>query len=117
MYRQELGLDIEKSAMPVVVQVLIQGERSGVVFSQSPNNPAEAIIEAVYGLNQGLVDGTVEPDRWILTGGRYPFLVPESASQLREFEGPEKKGGGGNNPGYGGRGEAMGRDGVEKRIR
>ena len=26
----------------------------------------QLIIEAVYGLNQGLVDGDVEPDRWIL---------------------------------------------------
>jgi rifampicin phosphotransferase len=66
LYRQELGLDLEHSAMPVVIQVLIQGERSGVVFSQSPNDAAQAVIEAVYGLNQGLVDGTVEPDRWIL---------------------------------------------------
>jgi rifampicin phosphotransferase len=66
LYRQELGLDIEHSAMPVVIQSLIQGERSGVAFSQNPNDPEQAVIEAVYGLNQGLVDGTVEPDRWIL---------------------------------------------------
>ncbi|HSO72266.1 MAG TPA: PEP/pyruvate-binding domain-containing protein, partial [Thermodesulfobacteriota bacterium] len=66
LYRQELGLDIEHSAMPVVIQSLIQGDRSGVAFSQNPNDPTQAVIEAVYGLNQGLVDGTVEPDRWIL---------------------------------------------------
>jgi phosphoenolpyruvate synthase/pyruvate phosphate dikinase len=66
LYRQELGLNIEHSAMPVVIQVLIEGERSGVAFSQNPNDPTQAVIEAVYGLNQGLVDGTVEPDRWIL---------------------------------------------------
>jgi pyruvate,water dikinase len=72
LYRQELGLAIERSAMPVVIQELIGGERSGVVFSQNPNDPAQAVVEAVYGLNQGLVDGTVEPDRWILdrTSGR-----------------------------------------------
>ena len=66
LYRQELGLDIEHSAMPVVIQALVQGDRSGVAFSQNPNDPTQAVIEAVYGLNQGLVDGTVEPDRWIL---------------------------------------------------
>jgi pyruvate,water dikinase len=66
LYRQELGLTIEGSAMPVVVQELVSGERSGVVFSQNPNDPSQSVIEAVYGLNQGLVDGTVEPDRWIL---------------------------------------------------
>ena len=74
LYRQELGLDIEHSAMPVVIQTLIQGDRSGVAFSQSPNDPGQAVIEAVYGLNQGLVDGTVEPDRWILDRGQGQVL-------------------------------------------
>ncbi|MGD8304292.1 MAG: PEP-utilizing enzyme, partial [Desulfobacterales bacterium] len=27
---------------------------------------AQGVIESVYGLNQGLVDGAVEPDRWIM---------------------------------------------------
>ena len=37
---------------------------SGVMFSRSPDDNEQVVIEAVYGLNQGLVDGTVEPDRW-----------------------------------------------------
>ena len=35
-------------------------------FAEVPVDPSQAVIEAVYGLNQGLVDGTVEPDRWVL---------------------------------------------------
>jgi len=66
LYRQELGLDVEKSVMAVIVQEMVQGERSGVVFGKSPMDESQAVVEAVYGLNQGLVDGTVEPDRWIL---------------------------------------------------
>jgi len=66
LYRQELGLDVEKSAMAVVVQEMVLGERSGVVFGMSPVDEKQSAVEAVYGLNQGLVDGTVEPDRWIL---------------------------------------------------
>jgi rifampicin phosphotransferase len=66
LYRQELGLDVEKSTMAVVVQEMVFGERSGVVFGMSPVHEKESAVEAVYGLNQGLVDGTVEPDRWIL---------------------------------------------------
>ena len=64
LYRQELGLDVHTSSMAVVVQQIVAGERSGVVFSQNPNDPHLAVIECVYGLNQGLVDGTIEPDRW-----------------------------------------------------
>lgn len=66
LYRQELGLDVEKSSMAVIVQELVDGERSGVAFGMSPLDSSQAVIEAVYGLNQGLVDGTIEPDRWIL---------------------------------------------------
>jgi pyruvate,water dikinase len=66
LYRQELGLDVEKSAMAVVIQEIVAGERSGVVFGKNPNDASQAVIESVYGLNQGLVDGTVEPDKWIV---------------------------------------------------
>jgi pyruvate,water dikinase len=66
LYRQELGLGVEQSRMAVLVQALVAGDRSGVVFSRSPDAVGEALIEAVWGLNQGLVDGSVEPDRWRL---------------------------------------------------
>lgn len=66
LYRQELGLGVEHSAMAVLIQALVVGQRSGVAFSRSPEHADEAVVEAVWGLNQGLVDGIVEPDRWRL---------------------------------------------------
>ncbi|MCG6892290.1 MAG: hypothetical protein LJE65_01690 [Desulfobacteraceae bacterium] len=66
LYRQELGLDPERSAMAVVIQPMTAGRCSGVVFTRNPADSREAVVEAVHGLNQGLVDGAVEPDRWIL---------------------------------------------------
>lgn len=66
LYRKELGLEIETSAMAVVVQELVPGTRSGVAFGRHPVKPDCVAIEAVHGLNQGLVDGTVAPDRWTL---------------------------------------------------
>jgi phosphohistidine swiveling domain-containing protein len=62
-----LGLDVKRSAMAVVIQEMIDGDRSGIVFGKSPTDESETIIEAVYGLNQGLVDGNIEPDRWVLS--------------------------------------------------
>jgi pyruvate,water dikinase len=80
LYRQELELDITKSAMAVVIQELIVGDASGVAFSRNPNNETQAVVEAVYGLNQGLVDGIVEPDRWLLDRStRRLDYVPASA--------------------------------------
>jgi phosphohistidine swiveling domain-containing protein len=69
LYRQELELDVRKSTMAVVVQDMVFGERSGIVFGMSPVHEAQTAVEAVHGLNQGLVDGTVEADRWILDRG------------------------------------------------
>lgn len=66
LYRRELGLDVEHSSMAVVIQRIVVGEKSGVAFCRNPNNVAQAVIEAVHGLNQGMVDGTVEPDRWLI---------------------------------------------------
>jgi len=66
LYRQEIGLDVEKSAMAVVVQETIAGDCSGVAFTRDPNNSRQAVIESVHGLNQGLVDGEIEPDRWMI---------------------------------------------------
>ncbi len=66
LYRQELGLEVASSTIAVVIQEFIEGESSGVVFSRSPLDASQLIIEAVYGLNQGLVAGDVEPDRWVL---------------------------------------------------
>ncbi len=66
LYRKELGLDIEKSTMAVIVQALVRGERSGIVFTRSPDNEDQMVIESVPGLNEGLVSGDIEPDRWIL---------------------------------------------------
>ncbi|MBN2128915.1 MAG: hypothetical protein JW741_05435 [Sedimentisphaerales bacterium] len=78
LYRREIGLDVEQSGMAVVVQDLVQGQRSGIVFGHSPNDAALAVVEAVHGLNQGLVDGAIEPDRWTLKRrtGRIVSFVP-----------------------------------------
>lgn len=66
LYRKELGLDIHTSQMAVVIQELIPSDRSGIFFGMNPSNSNESVIESVYGLNQALVDGDIEPDRWIL---------------------------------------------------
>ena len=66
LYRQELGLDVGKSSMAVLLQELIPGESSGIIFTASPNDQKQMVIESVHGLNQALVDGDIEPDRWII---------------------------------------------------
>jgi phosphohistidine swiveling domain-containing protein len=66
LYRQELNLDPVGSAMAVLLQELVVGDCSGVAFSRCPGREDLSAIEAVWGLNQGLVDGDIEPDRLLL---------------------------------------------------
>ncbi len=85
LYRREMGLRVGTSAMAVVVQEFVPGESSGVAFSRSPDAPDRVAIEAVHGLNQGLVDGEVEPDRWVLertTGSVLAFDGAERECQM-----------------------------------
>lgn len=83
LYRKELGLDIRRSTMAVVVQELVPGERSGIIFTVNPTNPGQSVVEAVHGLNQGLVDGTIEPDRWFLD--RETGAIVSHAAAQREM--------------------------------
>ncbi len=85
LYRRELGLEVETSDMAVLIQEIVVGERSGVAFGRSPNDPGQAVIEGVHGLNEGLVDGRVEPDRWTLDRTRGDLLLhaaPERESAV-----------------------------------
>jgi phosphohistidine swiveling domain-containing protein len=68
LYRQELSLDPASSRMAIVVQEMIDEDRSGVAFGRDPRQPQldRAVVEAVPGPCGDLVDGLVDPDRWIM---------------------------------------------------
>jgi len=91
LYRQEIGLDVERSSMAVVIQETVAGGRSGVAFTRNPNDENQGIIESVYGLNQGLVDGTVEPDRWILDRA-HNTIVSHTAPERKHWIIPSQNG-------------------------
>jgi len=91
LYRQELGLSIEDSAMGIIVQEMVSGQKSGVAFGVAPDNSNQVILESVYGLNKGLVDGDVEPDRWILDRATGNILTRTPATR-EQFIRPTKSG-------------------------
>ena len=72
--------------MTVIVQQMICGEVSGVGFCVNPIDDQQAVIESVYGLNQGLVDGDVEPDRYYLDRKTGALLSRLAASHEREVQ-------------------------------
>jgi pyruvate,water dikinase len=84
LYKKELGLDPASGGMAVILQKLVRGEVSGVVFSLDPVRGGGIVIEAVPGLNKRLVDGRIEPHRWSVergSGGRISYSPPSSSAK------------------------------------
>jgi pyruvate,water dikinase len=91
LYQKELKLDVEESAMATICQIMVPSDKAGVAFSRNPLNSKEALIEAVYGLNQGLVDGDVEPDRWSIDRETGRILTENKAEHTAQMS-PASKG-------------------------
>ena len=67
-YRLKNRILGEELAQGIVVQRLINAEKSGIMFTANPINSRrdQAIVNASWGLGEGIVDGDVTPDQWIV---------------------------------------------------
>ena len=67
-YRSDMSLDHANAAMAVVVQVMLEAEVSGVIFTANPTTGrrSEMVIEGSYGLGEAIVGGNVTPDVWLI---------------------------------------------------
>ena len=64
-YRKKKGFS--GALIAVVIQKMVDSEKSGVVFSRDPIKQDENIaMEAVYGLGEGIVSGKINPDNYIV---------------------------------------------------
>ncbi len=67
-YRSKKGFSEREALLAVVVQKMIDSEKSGVVFSKNPIRSDESIaIEAVFGLGEGIVSGRIKPDNYVVS--------------------------------------------------
>ncbi len=53
---------IEPGPVAVVVQRMIRGEASGVMFTKDPDQPDHTLISAAWGLGEGVVQGSADCD-------------------------------------------------------
>lgn len=67
-YRKKRGFSKEKFALAAIVQKMIDAEKSGVIFSKNPvKNNDDVLVEAVFGLGEGIVSGKINPDTYELS--------------------------------------------------
>jgi len=68
-YRHEH--QVGKANIALVVQKMVNSEKSGVMFTVNPTtNEENVVIEATWGLGENLVSGEVEPDTYIMSRDR-----------------------------------------------
>lgn len=67
-YRRANGVDERSVDMAVVVQKMVDAEKSGVLFTANPvtGSRSELCIEACWGLGEALVSGMVTPDHYVV---------------------------------------------------
>lgn len=86
-YRITNKIKHEKVGISVLVQKMIQSDVSGVMFSIDPvgNFKDRIVIEAVWGLGEMIVQGSVIPDRYVVQKETFAILSKEVNDQKLEL--------------------------------
>ena len=66
-YRQQKGFEHDVVNIAVVVQKMVDADKSGVMFTSHPSTGApKVIIEGAWGLGEAVVSGSVSPDNYVV---------------------------------------------------
>jgi len=67
-YRIKQGIDNNNLAHGVVIQKLINAEKSGILFTANPTNGRrdQILLNSSWGIGEAIVGGEVTPDQWVI---------------------------------------------------
>jgi pyruvate,water dikinase len=89
-YRQEKGFAHDVVDIAVVVQRMVDAEKSGVMFTSHPSTgDPRIIIEAAWGLGEAVVSGSVSPDNYVVdreTGAVEKMTVADKKTMMEKDE-------------------------------
>lgn len=83
-YRARQGFDHFKVGIAVPIQLMIQSEVSGIMFTINPltSNRDQISVEAAYGLGQPIVSGELTPDQYFVSKSGYKiqdkYIIPQT---------------------------------------
>ena len=82
-YRHQNKIPTGKVKISVIVQKMVESEVSGVMFSINPvtNEKDKIVIEAVWGLGEMIVQGSVVPDTYLVQKETFAILSKEVSDQ------------------------------------
>ncbi|ADP76928.1 phosphoenolpyruvate synthase [Methanothermus fervidus DSM 2088] len=82
-YREQNNIDHFKVSIAVVVQKMVDAEKSGVMFTAHPSTGEDVmVIEASWGLGEGVVSGAVIPDT---------IVVDKKTGEILDYKVSKKK--------------------------
>lgn len=93
-YREEHGFDHMDVGISAIVQLMIQSDVSGVAFTVDPlsSDQSKISIEAVYGLGEAIVSGSITPDQYLVNKETLEIedkeIVPQTWQITEEGEMP-----------------------------
>lgn len=96
-YRATKGFDHFRVLLAAPVQLMVQSEVSGVVFSVNPvsRNKNQVVVETVWGLGDYMVQGVVNPDHYIVNRDTLTIhsrqTVPQTIMEVHRFPSGVKK--------------------------
>lgn len=84
-YREQKGFDHFKVGIAVPVQMMVQSEISGVMFTINPinNDPFMIVVESVYGLGEMIVQGSATPDHFEVDKEKWTIRKREISTQTQ----------------------------------
>ncbi|MEE8403584.1 MAG: phosphoenolpyruvate synthase [Candidatus Hydrothermarchaeaceae archaeon] len=93
-YREKQGFEHDAVSIAVVVQEMVDSEKAGVVFTVNPmsGDTNQLIIEAGWGLGEGVVSGTVTPDHYVVDKEKLELIGKEIGKKEMMFTQDKKTG-------------------------
>lgn len=84
-YRFEKDLHKQKISVAVVVQKMVESEKSGIAFSVHPvtQDRNQLIIEAGFGLGEAIVSGQITPDSYVVEKQPRRIIDKNNQTQVR----------------------------------
>lgn len=96
-YRATKGYNHFKVLLAIPVQLMVQSDVSGVMFSVNPvtGNKNQVVVEAVWGLGDYMVQGVVNPDHYIVNKSDFSIHsrqhVPQTIMEVHNYPSGVKK--------------------------
>lgn len=85
--RHDKGFDDWKAVIAPVVQKMVDSEKAGVAFTINPlnGNNEEVVIEANYGLGEGVVSGQCLTDMFVVSKGAFVIKSRNISAKNKQF--------------------------------